>query len=650
MSTVAMMAAPAHVLASWVRQGLARFAAMQGEEAGPAGRALAAAADAPDAPDWEMQIRGVQATLAEAHASPLARAARGLRLDPAELYLLGLAGAVEDDHLVGLAIQELQAGGGGPRPQAHLALALVEALFATALDATALLSCAPIAAHLLELRGDGPLPGRELAVEPRLWAALTGAASGWPGADPVPEAEGALVAAATAQALPHLAAALREGAGRCAVLRGPPRSGRAGAALLLARALGLRALRIPVELWRNSAAVGAACRWCGWLPVLELSVGAGEAGGAHDNPGHRGPLALLVGRDGLVDRRDTVELDVGLPTQAEREVLWRERLGDEELAAAAAVAGLGGPAIAAVAAQARVLAARAEQEVSREHVRAARRLVGADALRLLAQPVDRRVERTALVASPAVLTELDRLAARCRARESLWQDLGGAAASGAGRGVRALFVGDSGTGKTLAASWLAGELGAPLYRVDLAAVMNKYVGESEKNLGRLLDLAAAHDVMLLFDEADALFGARGDGQETGERYANMLTNFLLQRIEDHPGIAILTSNSRQRIDAAFTRRLDAVLEFAQPGPAERRELWRSHLGGRDPGPGIIAHLATWCDLPGGVIRNAVIAAAAACPGPGPIPAAALFAALAREYRKLGRALPAALAVPAVEEC
>ena len=155
--------------------------------------------------------------------------------------------------------------------------------------------------------------------------------------------------------------------------------------------------------------------------------------------------------------------------------------------------------------------------------------------------------------------------------------------------------------------------------------------------------------LLLFDEADALFGARGDGQETGERYANMLTNFLLQRIEDHPGIAVLTSNSRLRIDAAFTRRLDAVLEFAQPGPAERRELWRSHLGERDPGSGVIVHLATWCDLPGGVIRNAVVAAAAACPGVGPIPPAALFAALAREYRKLGRALPAALAVSSAEE-
>jgi SpoVK/Ycf46/Vps4 family AAA+-type ATPase len=207
-------------------------------------------------------------------------------------------------------------------------------------------------------------------------------------------------------------------------------------------------------------------------------------------------------------------------------------------------------------------------------------------------------------------------------------------------GARALFVGDSGTGKTLAASYVATCLGAPLYRVDLASVMNKYVGESEKNLGRLLDLAAAVDVVLLFDEADAVFGSRNEGSETGERYANMLTNFLLTRIEQHPGIVILTANSRSRIDQAFTRRLDTIIEFPLPGPSERFALWRAHLGQRSPGDEACRWIAGHC----GIVRNAVLSAAA---GSGaddlPLSLPHLVRAIEREYRKMGRTMPAALA-------
>jgi SpoVK/Ycf46/Vps4 family AAA+-type ATPase len=177
--------------------------------------------------------------------------------------------------------------------------------------------------------------------------------------------------------------------------------------------------------------------------------------------------------------------------------------------------------------------------------------------------------------------------------------------------------------------------------VDLAAVMNKYVGESEKNLGLVLDEAAASDVVLLLDEADALFGRRSDGGETGERYVNMLTNFLLTRIESHPGIVVLTSNSRSRIDPSFTRRLDAILDFPLPGGEERLRLWDAHLGGRSPGPEVVRLLAAYCDLAGGHIRNAVLNAAARSEAESgePLETALLLAALADEYRKLGREVP-----------
>src|SRR5258708_34169693 len=127
--------------------------------------------------------------------------------------------------------------------------------------------------------------------------------------------------------------------------------------------------------------------------------------------------------------------------------------------------------------------------------------------------------------------------------------------------------------------------------------MNKYIGESEKNLGGLLDHAEAADVVLLFDEADALFGRRTEGGETGERYANMLTNYLLTRLEAHHGIVILTSNAKARIDPAFWRRLDQVIDFPAPGYDERLALWRSHLGDRAPADAGLERLAGDCRPP-----------------------------------------------------
>src|SRR5262249_53019123 len=145
-------------------------------------------------------------------------------------------------------------------------------------------------------------------------------------------------------------------------------------------------------------------------------------------------------------------------------------------------------------------------------------------------------------------------------------------------GVRALFTGPSGTGKTLAAGWLATRLGLPLYRVDLASVTSKYIGETEKNLARLLARAERTEALLLFDEADSLFGKRTEVREANDRFANAQTNYLLQRMETFDGIALLTSNSRARFDAAFARRLDMVIEFPPPAVSERRALWEAHLG------------------------------------------------------------------------
>jgi SpoVK/Ycf46/Vps4 family AAA+-type ATPase len=275
---------------------------------------------------------------------------------------------------------------------------------------------------------------------------------------------------------------------------------------------------------------------------------------------------------------------------------------------------------------------------------AARLSLAPNELGRLAHPVDRAVGPDAIVTSTSLAADLSALIARCRRRESIWDGLGPSLAASTTRGVRALFAGESGTGKTMAASYVATALAAPLYRCDLAAVMNKYIGESEKNLGGLLDHAEAADVVLLFDEADALFGRRSEGTETGERYANMLTNYLLTRLEAHNGIVILTTNSKARIEPAFWRRLDHVIDFPAPGYAERLALWKSHLGQRAPPEPVIEHLAAYCDLAGGNVRNAVLAAAALARPDRPLGLDDLLPALQREYAKLRRTLPAPLAV------
>jgi SpoVK/Ycf46/Vps4 family AAA+-type ATPase len=175
-------------------------------------------------------------------------------------------------------------------------------------------------------------------------------------------------------------------------------------------------------------------------------------------------------------------------------------------------------------------------------------------------------------------------------------------------------------------------------------VTSKYIGETEKNLAQLLARAEHAEVVLLFDEADSLFGKRTDVKDSNDRYANAQTNYLLQRIETFDGIAVLTSNSRARFDSAFSRRLDAIIEFPPPGPEERRALWIAHLGAAHGlSAAEINQLAATVDLAGGHIRNVVLAAAATVRADGRALACAdLVRCIAAEYRKLGRQMPAGL--------
>jgi hypothetical protein len=212
------------------------------------------------------------------------------------------------------------------------------------------------------------------------------------------------------------------------------------------------------------------------------------------------------------------------------------------------------------------------------------------------------------------------------------------------RGVRMLFAGPPGTGKSLSAEVLASELGVDLLRVDLSRVVSKWIGETEKNLAQVFDAAEESQTVLLFDEADALFAKRTEVSDARDRYANLETAYLLTRLESFEGLAVLSTNLRHNIDAAFTRRLEFIVDFPEPGILEREALWRAHL----PATVSLAadvdvgELAALYPLVGGTIRNAAVAAAFMAAAEGScITREQIVRAIRREYHKSGKAFPGA---------
>ncbi|HWF34408.1 MAG TPA: ATP-binding protein [Solirubrobacteraceae bacterium] len=225
-----------------------------------------------------------------------------------------------------------------------------------------------------------------------------------------------------------------------------------------------------------------------------------------------------------------------------------------------------------------------------------------------------------------------------RHRDRVLWDWGYAGEIGTTPGMTILFAGESGTGKTMAARVVARDLGLELFRIDLATVVSKFIGETEKQLDRVFAAAEGSNAILLFDEADALFGKRSEVHDAHDRYANVEVAYLLQRIERYEGAVILTTNLRQNIDAAFLRRLDLVVEFPFPEAAERSRLWHRLLPEKAPVADIdVDFLAARFKLSGGSIRNVSLAAALlAADDGGRITMEHLARGVALEYDKLGR--------------
>ena len=235
---------------------------------------------------------------------------------------------------------------------------------------------------------------------------------------------------------------------------------------------------------------------------------------------------------------------------------------------------------------------------------------------------------------------LQEIVTHVQQRSQVYNDWGFSQRSSRGLGISALFSGISGTGKTMAAGVLAQTLQLDLYRIDLSSVVSKYIGETEKNLRRIFDAADSGGVILLFDEADALFGKRSDVKDSHDRYANMEVSYLLQRIEAYRGLAILTTNLKDAIDAAFLRRIRFIVRFPFPDYAQRIEIWRHILPAAVPTQDLNYRQLAKLNVAGGVIRNIALGAAFLAASAGsPLTMKHLLGAAQREFAKLERTLP-----------
>ncbi|QXJ21411.1 ATP-binding protein [Actinomadura graeca] len=342
---------------------------------------------------------------------------------------------------------------------------------------------------------------------------------------------------------------------------------------------------------------------------------------------------------------ETQPLVLDAPAQAPAAGVWRAELPGElgfDLDAATATYRFTAGQIRRAAQAALDHAALDGAPLSAAHLHRGARLQNAGGLHKHARRIVPAVGWDDLVLPGEVAGRLHELVQRARHRDRVLGEWRLRSGGGRGRGVVALFAGESGTGKTMSAEVLAAELGLDLYVVELSAVVDKYVGETEKNLERIFTEADRMDAVLLFDEADAVFGKRSDVKDAHDRYANLESAYLLQRLESFGGIAVLTTNLRANIDDAFTRRLDLVIDFPFPDPAQRRALWEHCLAPPVPVGGDVDldRCAREFELAGGAIRSAVVTAGYLAAAAGhPVTMDDLLAGARREYRKLGRLLP-----------
>jgi len=351
-----------------------------------------------------------------------------------------------------------------------------------------------------------------------------------------------------------------------------------------------------------------------------------------------GGLVFVDSRDGAsasFDRAFAVEVD--RPSPAEQRAMWDSALGEEGGDLPEKLAGqfnVNQDGIASVVALARQSDAPEpfEQKLWQQCLTKTR--PGMDRL---AEKLDAKATWDDIVLPEQEAGLLRQVAAQVRVRARVYDDWGFRARMNRGLGISALFAGDSGTGKTMAAEVLANALKLDLYRIDLSAVVSKYIGETEKNLRQVFDAAEDGGAILFFDEADAIFGKRSEVKDSHDRYANIEINYLLQRMEAYRGLAILATNMKSALDSAFMRRLRFIINFPFPGVAERKRMWERVFPVETRTDPLDHDRLARFNLTGGSIHNiALNAAFLAAQNGNVVNMPLIFEAARNEFRKLDR--------------
>lgn len=423
------------------------------------------------------------------------------------------------------------------------------------------------------------------------------------------------------------------------LLTGDDLQGQGDIAASVASELGLQLYVLPAALVPTGApeieALGVLWQREAFLLHAALIVECTE----HEVPKQVGGLVdqlsglvFVIGSDVPPLVRQAVSYVVNRPQAVEQRALWEQALGQDAALVNGSLDGvswqfrLSAGTIATTGAQVRKRLAGNERPEGL--LWRACRTAGRSKLDDLAQRIEPAADWEALIVSTQQQTTLRAMVAQVRHRLTVYQDWGFGSHGTRGLGITALFAGESGTGKTLASEVLANELNLDLYRIDLSAVVSKYIGETERNLRRLFDAADESGAILLFDEADALFGKRSEVKDSHDRYANIEVSYLLQRMEAYRGLAILTTNMKASLDQAFHRRLRFVVHFPFPDAAQREAIWRTMFPASAPVEGLDYAKLARLHMAGGSIRNIALNAA-------------FLAAQARQPLRMGHLLQAA---------
>ncbi len=355
-------------------------------------------------------------------------------------------------------------------------------------------------------------------------------------------------------------------------------------------------------LWQREAAL---------LGGTLLLTGADEHADAVDKFVQRlNGLVMISAREPLSLESASLVEKIDKPDAVGQRKLWRQALGDHAEPLTSSIDNLASRCRLAARRIGQIAAEASQLPDSQRPTHLHKKCQGDDsALCAMAQPIESCTSWDDLVLPDMQRRLLEQIAVHSRQRIRVHYDWGFADKGERGLGLASLFAGESGTGKTLAAEVLAHELGIPLYRIDLSAVVSKYIGETEKNLSKVFDAAEDIGAILLFDEADALFGKRSEVKDSHDRYANIEVSYLLQRMEAYRGLAILTTNHKTALDTAFSRRLRFVVNFPFPNATQREAIWRTVFPAKTPLDKLDFKQLARLNVAGGNIRNIALTAA-----------------------------------------